>query len=200
MHNSVMKKNPTEHVHFCTPMHIHIYLQISIRFLDLSHKILTRFDQGMLTGKILIDLQKAFDTIDHEILLQKMKYLGFSDWIKYYDSYSANRIFSKVNVGDQFCIPGDLTCRVPQGSILGSLLFLPYINDMPLSLPLSLARSLTRSLTCYCWNNSIMIFIQYDLFIDNKLSVHFGVDKANPCLGPFRFCLPCMVPKQKSKN
>ena len=60
----------------------------------LSNKVLTSFDQGMLlTAMILIDLQKAFDTIDHEILLRKMKYLGFSDaTIKWFESYLTNRM------------------------------------------------------------------------------------------------------------
>ena len=43
-----------------------------------NDKILKGFDTGLLTGMILIDLQKAFDTIDHEILFQKMEYLCFS--------------------------------------------------------------------------------------------------------------------------
>ena len=44
----------------------------------LNDKILTGFDKGMLTGMILIDLQKAFDTIDHDIFLEKLECLGFS--------------------------------------------------------------------------------------------------------------------------
>ena len=44
----------------------------------LTDKINTRFEKGLFTGMVLIDLQKAFDTIDHQILLKKMKYLGFS--------------------------------------------------------------------------------------------------------------------------
>ena len=82
-------------------------------------------------GMLLIDIQKAFDTIDHEILLQKMKYLGFSDaTIKWFESYLTNQIF-KVNLGDEYSSRGDLSCGVPQGSILGPLLFLLYVNDMP---------------------------------------------------------------------
>ena len=45
----------------------------------LTDKITTGFEKGLFTGMILIDLQKAFDTIDHQILIKKMKYLGFSN-------------------------------------------------------------------------------------------------------------------------
>ena len=80
---------------------------------------------------ILIDLQKAFDTIDHNILLLKMPLLGFShkvvDWHK---SYLSSKKFN-VNVHDKFSTSADLRCRVPQGSILGLLLYLLYINNMP---------------------------------------------------------------------
>ena len=61
----------------------------------LCNKVQQGFERGMLTGMILIDLQKAFDTIDHKILLQKMKYLHFSDSvIKWFKSYLENRTFS----------------------------------------------------------------------------------------------------------
>ena len=54
----------------------------------LSNKVLTGIEKGMLTGMILIDLQKAFDTINHEIILNKMKYLGFSNsTVAWYKSY-----------------------------------------------------------------------------------------------------------------
>ena len=45
----------------------------------LSDKIIKGFENRMFTGMILIDLQKVFDTIDHEIFLQKMKHIGFAD-------------------------------------------------------------------------------------------------------------------------
>ena len=88
--------------------------------LSYLHDYITKgFDLGLYTGMILIDLQKAFDTIDHEILLHKMKFLGFSievkDWFK---SYLSERTF-KVKINDTMSSSGSVTCGVPEGSVLG---------------------------------------------------------------------------------
>ena len=97
----------------------------------LTDKILKGFDEGLLTGMILIDLQKAFDTIDHEILLQKLKAIKFSEsTIKWFKSYLSERIFL-VNIENKLSDFGEICCGVPQGSILGPLLFLIYVNDVP---------------------------------------------------------------------
>ena len=93
-------------------------------------KVKIGFEEGLLTGMILIDLQKAFDTIDHSILLEKMNCLVFAEkTIAWFTSYLTNRSFI-VNVGKESSSPGKLSCRVPQGLILGPLLFLFYVNDM----------------------------------------------------------------------
>ena len=71
----------------------------------LSNKILQGFDEGMVTGMILIDLQKAFDTLDHDILLKKMKTMGFAEnTIAWFRSYLSNRFFL-VNIGNTFSEP-----------------------------------------------------------------------------------------------
>ena len=95
----------------------------------LSDMILEGCDSGFHTGMILIDLQKAFDTINHDILLEKLGLMNFSEeTICWFRSYLSNRIFL-VNVESSFSNPADLKCGVPQGSILGPLLVLLYQGD-----------------------------------------------------------------------
>ena len=96
----------------------------------LTNKIMTGFDSGLLTAMILIDLQKAFDTINHDILLKKMASLGFSNHsIKWFQSYLSDRSF-RVNINSKYSSTAKIECAVPQGSILRPLLFLLYVNDM----------------------------------------------------------------------
>ena len=87
----------------------------------LTDKVLKGFDEGLLIGMILIDLQKAFDTIDHEILLQKLTAMKFSKSnIKWFKSYPSESIFL-ANIENKLSDFGKISCGVPQGSILGPL-------------------------------------------------------------------------------
>ena len=91
--------------------------QVPVRFSaqivpQMFAKILKGFDEGKSTSMILIDLQKAFDTIDHKILWNKMRYLGFSrSSINWFRSYLSNRTFTVTWGGT--LNPGHLTCGVP---------------------------------------------------------------------------------------
>ena len=156
----------------------------------LNDKILKGFDSGLLTGMILIDLQKAFDTIDHEVLFKKLSYMRFSPkTISWFKSYLSNRTF-KVNINKVFSDPGDLTCGVPQGSILGPLIFLLYVNDMPQSVECNLYLYADDSCLVFQHKNVKEIEKQLnkdfsnlcDWFLDNKLSIHFGEEKTKSIL------------------
>ena len=88
-------------------------------------------DRGNVNAVVFLDLKKAFDTLDHDILLSKMNLYGIQGiTLDLFRSYLTNRT-QRCLVNGSLSRICSLKCGVPQGTILGPLLFLIYINDLP---------------------------------------------------------------------
>ena len=101
--------------------------------IHLTDYIRSETSKGNFMGMVLLDIQKAFDTVNHQILLEKLLYMGVaSDSLKWFRSYLSERkqVTSINRVQSQPCT---ISSGVPQGSILGPLLFICYMNDIPIS-------------------------------------------------------------------
>ena len=104
--------------------------------IHLTNKIATAIDQNKITAGVFVDLSKAFDTLNHQILFSKLERYGIRgvalQWIKSYFENREQFVQHDVSSSKQI-----IQCGVPQGSILGPLFFILYINDLPNALRLA---------------------------------------------------------------
>ena len=117
--------------------------------LQFTDELLRNMDHGKVNG-IYLDIKTAFDTVNHVILLQKLKWIGVdSNSLQWFQSYLSHRTQRTV-VNNCYSTKRKISIGVPQGSVLGPLLFLVYMNDIPTCLQHTQASLFADDTAIYC--------------------------------------------------
>ena len=140
--------------------------------IHVSDYILDQLSQGKFVGAILVDLKKAFDTVDHRILLKKLFCYGVRDIsFDWFESYLNDRSQCTILNGIQSDFINEEAYGVPQGSVLGPLLFLIYINNIN--------ESIHESSVCHLYADDTIVIQSFD----SQNSLHEGLSKQIESLG-----------------
>ena len=170
----------------------------TLALIDLHEKISSAIDHGELAVGVFLDLSKAFDTVNHSILFDKLEHYGIRGlalkWIK---SYFSNRL-QFVEYNGYVSYRANIMCGVPQGSILGPLFFLLYINDIintSTILQLILFADDTNVFVSHKDKDYLTNILNAEL---NKLSIWFRANRLSLNLKKTKFIV--FKPSQKRTN
>ena len=137
-------------------------------------------DSGKSGCGIFIDLRKAFDTVNHEILLNKLEHYGIrGNMLKWFQSY-LSYLKQYVSVSGQSSELLAITCGVPQGSVLGPLLFLIDINDLS---------NISKVLNFYLFADDTNIYYESDSLQELEKTINKELNKLNLWLNVNRLSL-----------
>ena len=146
-------------------------------------KIMDKLDEGEFACSVFVDLQKAFDTVDHKILLKKLCHYGIRGIpLDLFTSYLSGR-YQFVTANGASSNLAEILYGVPQGSVLGPLLFLIYINDLNRTIYNSVTHHFADDTNLVCFGRSLKSLsnkINPDLrnltrwLQANKISLHTG--------------------------
>ena len=152
--------------HFLDECNIFYDLQFGFRkrfstnhaLLIIVEDIRSNLDNKTFACGVFVDLEKAFDTVNHKILLSKLSHYGIrgvaNNW---FSSYICERQ-QQVTLNGATCPFLNISCGVPQGSILGPLLFLIYINDMHVALKNSTVHHFADDTNLLCSHEDPKVF------------------------------------------
>ena len=122
--------------------------------LHTTDAFLKGIDDKKLIACMLLNMSKAFDSVDHQILLPKKQSVGAStSALKWFNSYLTNR-YQIVRIHSSVSDPLRVECGFPQGSILGPLLFSIYVNDLP---------EVPRHCSTECYVDDTKLFVSFNL-------------------------------------